>query len=81
MGTPLPRRLGPQCGDRASKTMKGTLARGGRGQGSVGSVEEATAREPTFTPTSLFSEVVALFHPRRKKRRRPPAAPWEWSSR
>nr|XP_060490183.1 basic proline-rich protein-like [Panthera onca] len=50
-----------------SQTMGRTLSGGGHGQGSVGSVGEATAREPSFTPTSLFSQVVAPSHPQREK--------------
>ena len=45
-------------------------------------MEKATAWGPSFTPTSLFSEVVALFRPRRKRERgRTPAAPQEWPCR
>lgn len=50
MGTPLPRRLGPQGGGRACKTMERTLAGGGRGQGSVGSGERGHSQEAHLHP-------------------------------
>lgn len=50
MGTPLPRRLGPQGGGRACKTMERTLAGGGRGQGSVGSGGRGHSQEAHLHP-------------------------------
>lgn len=45
-------------------------------------VEEATAWGASFTPISLFSEVVALLHPQRKRERgRTPPPPQEWPRR
>lgn len=45
-------------------------------------MEEATAWGASFTPISLFSEVVALLHPQRKRERgRTPPPPQEWPRR